>query len=118
MAPNASGKSNLIEAIGLLKATPIDLTVPIRKGGGIREWLWKGSKETPIGEIEVTVDYPKGKMPLSYRLGFTIVSQRMEIVDEVIRNDDTSFYDYKTNWVWNVHLGGIIDSPSGLNSSR
>jgi predicted ATPase len=112
IGPNASGKSNLIEAIGLLKATPIDLTVPIRKGGGIREWLWKGSKETPIGEIEVTVDYPKGKMPLSYRLGFTIVSQRMEIVDEVIRNDDTSFYDYKTNWVWNVHLGGIIDSPS------
>jgi hypothetical protein len=23
---------------------------------------WKGSKETPIAEIEVTVDYPKEKM--------------------------------------------------------
>ena len=110
---NASGKSNLIEAIGLLKATPIDLTVPIRKGGGIREWLWKGSKETPIAEIEVTVDYPKRKMPLRYRLGFTVVSQRMEIVDEVIRDDGTSFYDYKTNWVWDVHLGGRLDSNSG-----
>lgn len=41
---NASGKSNLIEAIGLLKATPTDLTAPIRKGGGVSDLLWKGQK--------------------------------------------------------------------------
>ncbi len=38
---NASGKSNLIEAIGLLKATPTDLPAPIRQGGGISDFLWK-----------------------------------------------------------------------------
>jgi predicted ATPase len=34
IGPNASGKSNLIEAIGFLRASPIDLVSPIRDGGG------------------------------------------------------------------------------------
>jgi len=34
IGPNCSGKSNLIEALGLLQATPKDLTAPIREGGG------------------------------------------------------------------------------------
>ncbi len=84
---NASGKSNLIEAIGILRATPINLTTAIRAGGGISEWLWKGEKEPPIAEIEVIIDYPKGVLPLRYRVNFTRVSQRMEIVDEVIENE-------------------------------
>ena len=33
IGPNGSGKSNLIEAIGLLQATPGNLTAPIREGG-------------------------------------------------------------------------------------
>lgn len=42
IGPNASGKSNLIEAISLLAATPKDLLTPIREGGGVAEWIWKG----------------------------------------------------------------------------
>jgi predicted ATPase len=100
IGPNASGKSNLIEAIGFLKATPTDLTAPIRKGGGISEWLWKAGKEPPIAEIEATIEYPKEVIPLLYRLCFTTVEQRLEIVDEEIENnnineqeqDDVYFY--------------------------
>ena len=33
IGPNASGRSNLIESIALLRATPKDLTAPIREGG-------------------------------------------------------------------------------------
>ena len=44
---NASGKSNFIEAIGLLAATPRDLLAPIRQGGGVGEWLWKGASGLP-----------------------------------------------------------------------
>ena len=33
---NAAGKSNLISAIGLLKAAPDDLSEAIRRGGGVR----------------------------------------------------------------------------------
>ncbi len=36
IGPNASGKSNVIEAISLLQAMPVDLTEPIRDGGGVR----------------------------------------------------------------------------------
>jgi len=86
IGPNASGKSNFIEAMGLLKATPIDLAAPIRKGGGIGEWLWKGEKEPPIAEIEAIVDYPEGVMPLRYRVGFTSSSQRLELIDEAVEN--------------------------------
>jgi predicted ATPase len=88
IGPNASGKSNLIEAIGLLKATPIDLTAPIRKGGGINEWLWKGGKEPPIAEIEATLEYPQGARSIRYRIDFTVAGQRLEILDEIIENEN------------------------------
>jgi predicted ATPase len=42
IGPNGSGKSNLIEVFGLLQSTGQDLSEPIRQGGGITEWLWKG----------------------------------------------------------------------------
>lgn len=87
---NASGKSNLIEALGLLQATPTDLTAPLREGGGIGEWLWKGAKNTPIAEIEATVDYPNGVQPLRYRINFTMVGQRLELTDEAVENESAT----------------------------
>ncbi len=81
---NSSGKSNLIEALSLLNATPKDLAAPIREGGGISEWLYKGSNRVPVAEIDITFDYPDDPIPLRYRLGFTEVKQRLEIIDEVI----------------------------------
>ena len=87
IGPNASGKSNFIEAIGLLQAAPKDLVEPVREGGGISEWLWKGGGKSPVAEIDVTVDYPDGIMPLRHRLSFTMVGQRLEVVDEAIENE-------------------------------
>ncbi|MBE9125102.1 MULTISPECIES: AAA family ATPase [unclassified Coleofasciculus] len=89
---NTSGKSNLIEAVGLLRATPKDLTAAIRKGGGISELLWK-SEESPIAEIEAIIGYPEGNMPLRYRLNFTEVNQKLEIIDEVVENYDPANQD-------------------------
>ncbi|HBE21188.1 MAG TPA: chromosome segregation protein SMC [Cyanobacteria bacterium UBA11367] len=94
IGPNASGKSNLIEAIGLLKATPTDLTAPIRKGGGISDFLWKGETGIPIAEIEATLDNPRN-MPLRYRIGFTVAGQRLELVDEAVENEEP--YSNETN---------------------
>ena len=42
IGPNASGKSNLIEAFSLLQSAPRLLASPVRDGGGIGDWLWKG----------------------------------------------------------------------------
>jgi len=87
IGPNASGKSNLIEAIGFLQASPIDLGLSIREGGGILEWLWKGSEKTPTAEVNATVHYPGGTMPLRHRISFTMVGQRFELVDEAVENE-------------------------------
>jgi predicted ATPase len=85
IGPNASGKSNLLEAIALLSATPRDFKVPIRQGGGINEWLWKGTSN-PTAKIEAIVSYPAGKWPLRYRIDFAQVGQKLEMTDEVVES--------------------------------
>lgn len=90
IGPNLSGKSNLIEALAILQAAPTDLGQPIRQGGGIGEWLWKGSKERGIAELEVILDNPSGAHDLRYRLSFTMVGQRFELVDESLENKEKS----------------------------
>jgi predicted ATPase len=99
IGPNGSGKSNLIETISLLQAAPGNLLEPIQTGGGIAEWLWKGSDKTPTAEVDVSVYYPEGNMPLRHRLGLTMIGQRAEVVDEAIENvhasrsnEDVYFY--------------------------
>ncbi|WP_375755550.1 AAA family ATPase [Corallococcus exercitus] len=89
IGPNASGKSNLIEALGLLRATPGNLLAPIREGGGVTEWVWKGGTESgpPTASLEVVLDYPEGVMPLRYQLAFTAAGQHLELVDELIENE-------------------------------
>ena len=48
IGPNGSGKSNFIEAIVLLSVTPVALRAVIRRGGGVREWIWKGAPKAII----------------------------------------------------------------------
>lgn len=87
IGPNGSGKSNLLESIELLRSAPEQLLKPIREGGGVRDWLWKGAKGTPTASLDVVVDYPLGPQSLRYVLSFTAVNQRFEIVDEKIENE-------------------------------
>lgn len=101
---NASGKSNLIEAIGVLKATATDLVAPIRLGGGISDFLWKGEKGIPTAKIEAILDYPERTMPLRYQISFTAVGQRLEVVDEAIEDmeprhssESEPFFYYRYN---------------------
>jgi predicted ATPase len=81
---NASGKTNLLEAIEVLRATPSDLTVPFREGGGIANWLWNGVAKAPVAEIEAILLGPESEQSLLYRLHFTVQQQRLEVVAEVI----------------------------------
>jgi len=93
---NASGKSNLLEVIGFLQASPKDLMKPIRDGGGAREWFWKGGKDiSPVAKIEVLINYPDGTMPLRHRLEFALVAERLEIIDEVIENERKNYPNQK-----------------------
>jgi len=115
IGPNGSGKSNLIETIYLLQAAPKELAAPVRKGGGIRDWLWKGTKETPVATIETILSHPPtGIKDLRYVLSFTEAGQRFELVDERLENESPDpgepepyfFYRYQHgNPVINVKEG-------------
>lgn len=83
IGPNASGKSNLIEAISLLAAAPRDLLVPIREGGGVLEWLWKGARN-PEAEMIARLSLDKGE--LLYRLSFTSENSRFHLIGEMLEN--------------------------------
>ena len=128
IGPNASGKSNLIEAIGFLRASPIDLSLPIRDGGGVVEWLWKGSEKTPIAEANFLVSYPEGIMPLRHRIAFTMVGQRFELFDEAVENErpdsswlkDVRFYYRYGNGhpVISVYTDRVDETSSRRSSER
>jgi predicted ATPase len=87
VGPNASGKSNLIEALSLLAAAPRDLQAPIREGGGIRDWLWKGLAGTAQSTVDVTVEHPTRPTAVRYRLSFTEAGTRFELQDEAVEDE-------------------------------
>lgn len=85
VGPNGAGKSNFVEALAVLRAVPRDLPRPIRDGGGVREWLWKGESPATAAQIEVVrasgmVD---ARTPaLRYRLGFGAQGDSFAVLDE------------------------------------
>jgi len=108
VGPNGSGKSNLIEAIALMQSAPSQLNVPIREGGGVRDWLWKGSDKSVNASLEIIVDdiLPIAKSNLiRYRFDFAEKAGRFEIIDELIENakawpghkDPYFYYRYENN---------------------
>lgn len=110
IGPNASGKTNFIEVLELLRATPTNFAAAIRDGGGAAEWVWKGDytkhmiKEVMRGRdledvltlspkastIEVEISRgPRIVQPLKYRLSFTAISSRVNIIAESIERVNT-----------------------------
>lgn len=88
---NGSGKSNLIEAIALLRATPNateprDLRTIISRGGGISDWIWKGNPDE-AASIEAIIGNPRGNQPVRHALTFRAENQAFRLVDERIENE-------------------------------
>ena len=88
IGPNGSGKSNFLEGIDILRSAPRDLVSPIRKGGGIHDWIWRGKPEG-AARIEAIVENPQGSQALRYRLGFAERGQRFELIEERIENEQS-----------------------------
>lgn len=117
---NASGKSNLIQAIELLRAAPSNLITPIIQGGGVGEWLYKGQKQTPVAMIEATVSYSVAHA-LLYLLDFsgTASNQNLQITDESITGlanggqDNVFYYSYERGFA--TLATRQIFMPSRLN---
>jgi predicted ATPase len=125
IGPNGSGKSNLLEGIALMQSAPVQLNAPIREGGGVRDWLWKGVDKLPIASLEITVEplFSPVTPPLRYRFDFTESGKRFEIVDERIENAEALqghpepyfYYRYENNHpVLNVKTDGGQGHPRNL----
>jgi len=126
---NGSGKSNLIEALALVRTTPRttsndDFQRTISRGGTISEWIWKGYATHPA-TIELVLDdhhYP----PLRHSLTFKGEQQRVIFIDETIFDDDVHYYRYEQgkavidNAVIGAkrHAGGISEELSILAQRR
>ena len=84
IGPNAVGKSNLVEAIGLLQAAPVDLNTAVLRLGGVRVLCsLAGSVASPIAAIECT---GISGQPLQYRLEFSEEARGFVILKERLNN--------------------------------
>ena len=110
IGPNASGKTNFIEVLELLCATPTNFAAAIQDGGGAAEWVWKGDyTKHMIEEVmrgrdpadvlslspkasTIEVEMSRGQRivrPLKYRLSFTAIRSRVNIIAESIEKVNT-----------------------------
>ena len=106
IGPNGSGKSNLIEVMGLLQATPRDVTAPIARGGGVGNWIWRGEPEASSAYVEAVMDYPNGKHALRHRLTFAEKVHRFEVTDELIEDEKSDDPDGDGPYVYFTILAG------------
>ena len=86
IGPNGSGKSNLFEVFRLLQAAPQDLSDPVRTGGGISEWIWKGQPKSSA-RVETVVQNPDGHQNLRHVIEFRESGRRFTLEDERVENE-------------------------------
>ncbi|MEP7038024.1 MAG: AAA family ATPase, partial [Acidobacteriota bacterium] len=81
---NASGKSNLIDVIKLLKSLieNNDFADFIGRSGGIDEWIWKGKNKYKLAEINVSISNLNSQ--ITYALTFTEYFYKSGITKETV----------------------------------
>lgn len=91
IGPNASGKSNILEALAILRAGASDLAVAIREGGGFEEYLWKGAKVREVAQLTALIEEEPGSVgTVHFSQGLTRVGSRFLLDNErILRLADT-----------------------------
>lgn len=87
IGPNGSGKSNLIEAFSVLRAVPKDLPLPIRQGGGVDEWIWRGGAKEDADSAAIEVIFRAKEISIKnvrYRVAFGSEGGSFVVLDERI----------------------------------
>lgn len=111
IGPNTSGKSNLIEALRLLRAATqkegqSDLSQMLSKGGGVSEWIWKGKTERADAHIEIISDsLPPFPWKMRYILEFGEKDKKFELTREgVIRQkiETQEFKDHQPDYYYQI----------------
>lgn len=93
---NGAGKSNVIEAISLLQAAPVDFQSAILRGGGVRVWAsLSGPHPSPIASLECRIRDREKRSQLLYDLKFSEDSRGLVLIKERLRSASGSevFFD-------------------------
>ena len=67
---NGSGKSNFVEAVGLLHAVPTDFAAPMRTSRNAADWIWQGEPKASAARLEAVVN-ATDEQALRYSVEFT-----------------------------------------------
>jgi predicted ATPase len=89
IGPNAAGKTNLIDVIGLLHAAPLDLYAAIRAGGGGPAWIRKDGSP-PGGMAAVKCEFSTDSARLEYGLEFSAADYALVIEHERLQQTSTA----------------------------
>jgi len=93
IGPNGSGKSNFVEALSVLRAVPRDLPLPIRQGGGVKDWIWNGEPSVDRASVDVVfsegtiAEHQTANPAVRYRLAFGAEGDHFTVLDERIENE-------------------------------
>ena len=118
IGPNGSGKSNLLEVIALLRAAPRSLAEPVRRRGGVWEWLWKGDESQHVATLDAILERPRDTTRIRHKLAFRDEGGRLTVTGEEItsiqdgRRDAESYCRLHSNLVA-VGTGGPSAKPRG-----
>lgn len=85
---NAAGKSNLIEALGVLRAMPTDLAAYFRERGGVGEYIYQHEHDdSRVATVDAWVDYGdrSAESSIRHHLSFARTAQRLAVISEGIR---------------------------------
>ena len=116
---NASGKSNLIDCIGLLRALPTSPGNYINDRGGTESWVWNGAKRgTRIPAIRS--EFELEKEILTYELTFAAVERTFAIQSEALMQSD---YAYLKRRAANLEIGhggvpGLPDMTASVSPAE
>ena len=105
IGPNGSGKSNLLEVLGLLRATPRELAGPIKQGGGVWEWLWKGNDSPGKATLEAVVNDSGEGATLRHALEFTNHGGLFEVTGERIEHAENGEIPTGAGFDYRLHQG-------------
>ena len=114
---------------GTWRNAPEQISKPIREGGGVGDWLWKGHGKSDEATINAGVRAAKGPRSLRYKLSLAQAGQRFELTRESIERAallkheaiPLSYYNFghgKKNTIRNRGGTPRVLAPTTLEADR
>ena len=118
IGPNGSGKSNLLDCFEVLKSAPVQLSGPIRNGGGIRNWIWK-RQHGPTAWVETILENPRDdRRLLRHRIEFREADQAFRLVDERVENQEPDYGHTEPFFFYRFQDGRPVLAVKGEDNRR